>query len=538
MTTRRIRLATLLVVLGLLALGASSGIEYFRIATTMSSGLGAVAQIAGPVDQALLIQAGAPAAPGVGRAITLSGGLANGAANAGGAVQFYSALAGSGTTPASLATLSAAGSYSVADGLGAVSHFIGPTDQTFAFASANDQDISLTPNGTGILLLSAPLALGGVATFDSGLGAVAQLVGPTDQALSLASAPGRAIAAAAIAPTAAAGASQAGVAATLSASAATASTDTDSAAAGGSLTLTAGAAARQGVAHDADGGDIVLTPGAGVGAGVAGVIELGGTAELSGALEIQAGLGAVSQIVGPSDQTLTIATLGDQDLALVPHGSGGITAGKAVTVADGLGAVAQLVGPTDQELLIATQNNQDISLDPNGTGVISLGADARSTATALTAGTMTANFSGAVRHAVHSYSWTEAMVIAAHGTADTIVVCTLPAKTIVKRVYVIIDTAATQGAALTVQVGPTGTTTGYILASDAKAVANTVYGTGIAAQGALLFTPGNDDDYHLEHLPSYVAATNVEAVFVIGAGDLRDVTASTGTIVIETLQLP
>mgnify|MGYP001563460718 CR=1 FL=1 len=80
---------------------------------------------------------------------------------------------------------------------------------------------------------------------------------------------------AAITPTAAAGASQAGIPTSLAASPAVASTDTNGAAAGGSVTLTAGAAARL-VSGNADGGSVVLTPGVGIGTGITGLVSAGG----------------------------------------------------------------------------------------------------------------------------------------------------------------------------------------------------------------------------------------------------------------------
>lgn len=156
----------------------------------------------------------------------------------------------------------------------------------------------------------------------------------------------------------------------------------------------------------------------------------------------------------------------------------------------------------------------------------------------LTDGTLTPVHRSLQRRTLHVYDWTNAMVVAAASSSNKIDVCTLPAKTAVARVWVAIKTAATQAATLTVQAGTAADTDGYVVASDAKAAANTVYGDAIAEQGALLFVPGDTDDYHLTNLPSYTGTTVVQIEFVIGAGTLADVTASTGRVVIESIVLP
>lgn len=157
---------------------------------------------------------------------------------------------------------------------------------------------------------------------------------------------------------------------------------------------------------------------------------------------------------------------------------------------------------------------------------------------ALTAGTLTVDQPAKCLAAWSKFSWTNAMVVAAASSSNKITVCTLPAKTIVHRCLVSINTAATQAATLTVQAGTAADTDGFVVASNAKATAGTVYGDGIAEQGVLLFVPGDTDDYHLEHLPSWTATTVVEIEFVIGAGTLADVTASTGSVYLLTSTLP
>lgn len=160
------------------------------------------------------------------------------------------------------------------------------------------------------------------------------------------------------------------------------------------------------------------------------------------------------------------------------------------------------------------------------------GTNIVSSAGTTTAGTMTYTGDGsigqpAIKSYTLKYSWTNAMVTAL-GASPTgnISVVTLPAKTRVKNVYVVIDTACTNADSLTVSVGRTGADyIDYIVASDAKAVANTVYGDAAAERGTNL--TGYD-------LPSYAGTTTLYARFVSGAANLSTVTTCTGHVDIET----
>ncbi len=149
----------------------------------------------------------------------------------------------------------------------------------------------------------------------------------------------------------------------------------------------------------------------------------------------------------------------------------------------------------------------------------------------LIAGTM--NYTGQSTGVVtlHRFQWTNAMIVALGGVgAGDITVCTLPAKTVIRNAYVVINTPDTSANALTVAVGRTGATyVDYIVASDAKAVANTVYGDASAERGTNL--TGYD-------LPSYTTTVVVKAHFIKSVTFLNTVTASTGTIFIETVTLP
>ncbi len=153
----------------------------------------------------------------------------------------------------------------------------------------------------------------------------------------------------------------------------------------------------------------------------------------------------------------------------------------------------------------------------------------------LTAGTATA-VSGAqalIGSVVSKFSWTKAMVnaLGSNLTGD-ITVCTLPAKTLVKRAIIRITTQGAGTTTMTVSLGRTGT--GYIdwiKASDAKAADGTMYGLATADIGT-----GMDD--LLGDLPSMTAGTAVKLHFVTTVEHLDDVSASAGDVFLETIVLP
>lgn len=150
---------------------------------------------------------------------------------------------------------------------------------------------------------------------------------------------------------------------------------------------------------------------------------------------------------------------------------------------------------------------------------------------AMTAGTMTATNSAVTSATVHRYDWTNAMVVAlGASTTGDITICTLPAKVVVRNVYVVIDTPDSSANALTIAVGrTTAAFIDYIVASDAKGSANTIYGDASAERGTNL--TGYD-------LPSITGTTAIKAHFIKTTTNLSTVTASTGHIYIETTTLP
>lgn len=155
----------------------------------------------------------------------------------------------------------------------------------------------------------------------------------------------------------------------------------------------------------------------------------------------------------------------------------------------------------------------------------------RSVQNTLTAGTMTFTNRALLRHAVHRFDWTNAMVVAlGAATTGNVSVCVIPAKTVVVNMYVVIDTPDTSANALTVSVGRTGAGfIDYIVASDAKATANTLYGGTAGTRGTNL--TGFD-------FPSVTATTTINAQFVKTTTNLNTVVGSTGHIYLVTETLP
>lgn len=149
----------------------------------------------------------------------------------------------------------------------------------------------------------------------------------------------------------------------------------------------------------------------------------------------------------------------------------------------------------------------------------------------LTTGTLTETNKALARKVVHRYDWTNAMVVAlGAATSGDITAFTLPAKTVVTNAYVVITGAGSGVSTLTVALGRTSALyTDYIVASDAKASANTVYGDDSAERGTNL--TGYD-------LPDFTGTTAVKLHFISTGANLDQVTGSTGTVYIETMTMP
>ncbi len=131
-----------------------------------------------------------------------------------------------------------------------------------------------------------------------------------------------------------------------------------------------------------------------------------------------------------------------------------------------------------------------------------------------------------------AYAWSNAQIVACGAVLSCdIAMVTLPAKTNVTNAYVAIDTQAGGPATLTVSCGDTGSYVNYILASNAKAAANTLYGDAVGERGTAI-------DTEWFHVPSYTATTVVKCQFVSTGSNLDAVTTSTGRLILTTIQLP
>lgn len=195
------------------------------------------------------------------------------------------------------------------------------------------------------------------------------------------------------------------------------------------------------------------------------------------------------------------------------------------------------------DILIATDNTTAVSNSAAwaGTRVID-GGQAQCGNCVLTSSTMTATNVAEMRTVTSSYAWTNAMVVAL-GAALTgdINVVTLPAKTRIDKALLVIDTAAAGPTTLTVSCGDAGGGTpfiNYIVPSDAKAAANTVYGdlasgaeTGTSLFDATAKWVGN-------YIPSYTTTTLVTCHFIATVANLNTVTTSTGRLILTTTLLP
>lgn len=222
---------------------------------------------------------------------------------------------------------------------------------------------------------------------------------------------------------------------------------------------------------------------------------------------------------------------GDANYAqIVGYGAAFNTAILGVTA----GGWSGLISPAGSGLLVGTTISAPMRLGTNNTVAIVLDGTTAAPSLplqALTAGTLTVTNSASLVKTVTRYDWTNAMVTALGGvgTGD-ITVCTLPAKTIVTNAYVVIDTPDSSANALTIALGRVSATyIDYIVASDAKASVNTVYGDASAERGTNL--TGYD-------LPSITGTTAVKIHLIKTTTNLSTVTGSTGHIYLETAILP
>lgn len=127
--------------------------------------------------------------------------------------------------------------------------------------------------------------------------------------------------------------------------------------------------------------------------------------------------------------------------------------------------------------------------------------------------------------------WTNADVVALPTTNGQITIATLPAKTLVKRAFIQITGQGAGPATFTVSVGPAGSLIGYVIASSAKAAANTIYGDALAELGTSLSGLNGA-------IPSITGTTVIQADFTSVGANLSTVTGSAGIVWLEAVVLP
>lgn len=246
-------------------------------------------------------------------------------------------------------------------------------------------------------------------------------------------------------------------------------------------------------------------------------------------------IGTISQATTAKDSASNVGIFAQaRNTGATPTYVGGYIATSAVsTVPTLISSALQINNGSNAVPILVAQDNGS-ALPTTGaatTWVLADGAWPQLGNGVLTSGTATAETqardSGSM---VHSYTITTAMINTAlgAGTAGDVLMATLPAKTVVKNAYVIITEAGAGPATLTIACGRTGATyIDYIVASDAKAAANTVYGDTSGERGTNL--TGYD-------LPSYTGTTAVNCHFV--AGDTTDLTTGQERLVLETSLIP
>lgn len=176
--------------------------------------------------------------------------------------------------------------------------------------------------------------------------------------------------------------------------------------------------------------------------------------------------------------------------------------------------------------LVSIQAGSSVILCNNNIGYgVNSANQLRNVGLNLNSATMSLSINSEMRSAYHTYLVTNAMVVALGATTTgNVAAFTLPAKMIVENMYVIITGAAAGPATVTMSCGRTGAAyIDYIVASDAKAAANTIYGNDAAERGANL---GFD-------MPSYTGTTTVNCQFVSTVGNLDTVTGFSATVMVK-----
>ena len=151
----------------------------------------------------------------------------------------------------------------------------------------------------------------------------------------------------------------------------------------------------------------------------------------------------------------------------------------------------------------------------------------------LTPGTAIPGVQAVSDAVISKFSWTNAQIVALGAVlSGNIALCTLPARTRVKGVLIVITGQGAGTTTLTVSMGRTAAAyVDYMTASNAQGAANTVYGDLVAELGTNMNTFVGD-------LPSMTATTLINLQFVSTVQNLSSCTGSSGDVYLETIVLP
>lgn len=269
---------------------------------------------------------------------------------------------------------------------------------------------------------------------------------------------------------------------------------------------------------------------------------------LAAAVDALAGVGATctspTVFVTLESNTSTVV-LAESTAACTTYSTG--TQGKVLNGSTDSGAIsyawvdATTTGLWHSGTTIGLATNGQLTFQVTTGGVLANGAPFVSNLAALTAASMTGVTIGTnvLQSPTSCYSWSNAQVAALGATTTgDISVATLPAKTRITRSLVIITGQAAGTTTLTVSVGRTSASyIDYVVASDAKVAANTVYGDADAEIGTGLYSVSGDD-HRIDDLPSWTATTTVNAHFTSTGANLSAVTGSTGRVCLDFTVYP
>jgi hypothetical protein len=231
-------------------------------------------------------------------------------------------------------------------------------------------------------------------------------------------------------------------------------------------------------------------------------------------------------VAAASGDTVTAGTL---QAAGIANLNGGIAVDTTNFTVDGTTGATHIAGQLDV-------SGSAFTVAPT-TGFVTSSSGIKNGGAALTAGTMTAAATGYCNKTWSKYTWTNAQVAAlgASLTGD-IAVCTLPAKTVVHHALVVLSTQAAGCTTLTGSVGITGADyIDFIVASDLKAAANTIYGNAKAELGAALYDATTVTPFYV---PSWTATSTVNMHFISTVDNLSAATTCSGAVYLLTSVLP